>query len=147
MARPSKYEEVSVALKRYLEAAETDTVAEYPLDIKSIAIRLGVSRTTLYTYQFDQEIRAAEKRRSANQQPSTEDIERQTLADTIQKLRGELAQAQERNKNLLGVINIIEANAVRIGMDPEELYRPIPKPLRQVTRAGHGMKRAKDKGR
>jgi len=38
-------------------------------------------------------------------------------------------------------IAIMEANAARLGFDPEEMYKPILKPLRGVSRAGSGGKR------
>jgi hypothetical protein len=37
---------------------------------------------------------------------------------------------------LLAHLAIIEANAVRLGIDPEELYKPILKPVHMVSRAG-----------
>src|SRR5215813_5587897 len=43
---------------------------------------------------------------------------------------------REKNKKLVAQIAIIEVNAARLGIDPEELYKPIPKPIRTVSRAG-----------
>jgi hypothetical protein len=33
---------------------------------------------------------------------------------------------RERNERLLGLLAVVEANAARLGIDPEELYKPIP---------------------
>jgi hypothetical protein len=48
----------------------------------------------------------------------------------------ELEKERERNKALVARIAIMEANAARLGFDPEEMYKPILKPVRTVSRAG-----------
>jgi hypothetical protein len=47
-----------------------------------------------------------------------------------------LEKERERNKALVARIAIMEANAARLGFDPEEMYKPILKPVRTVSRAG-----------
>ena len=50
--------------------------------------------------------------------------------------RRELEKERERNKALVARIAIMEANAARLGFDPEEMYKPILKPVRTTSRAG-----------
>ncbi len=47
-----------------------------------------------------------------------------------------LQQERERNKHLVAQVAVMEANAARLGFDPEEMYRPLLKPVRTVSRAG-----------
>ncbi len=54
----------------------------------------------------------------------------------IQQLRVELAKSETRNKALIAQLRLIEANAKRLGIDPEELYRQMDKPPRIVSYAG-----------
>ncbi len=56
--------------------------------------------------------------------------------ERIQRLQEEVKQAEVRNKHLVARIALVEANAVRLGIDPEELYRPMMKPVRAVSHAG-----------
>ena len=44
-------------------------------------------------------------------------------------------------------IAVIEANAGRLGIDPEELYRAILKPVRSLSRAGSNMNGARKRFR
>ena len=67
-------------------------------------------------------------------------IEQQFYTDRIRDLTAELQQERQRSKNLIARIAIMEANAARLGFDPEEMYKPILKPLRGVSRAGSGGK-------
>jgi hypothetical protein len=43
-----------------------------------------------------------------------------------------------RSKNLVGRIAIMEANAAKLGIDPEEMHKSISKPVRTLSRAGQG---------
>jgi hypothetical protein len=65
-------------------------------------------------------------------------IERDYFKNQIRALTEELEKERERSKNLVGRIAIMEANAARLGIDPEEMHQPILKPVRTMSRAGHG---------
>jgi hypothetical protein len=105
-----------------------------------VATTLRISPTTLYKYAFNREINAAEQRQRENMWLSGAAIEQQFYADRIRDLTAELQQERQRSKNLIARIATMEANAARLGFDPEELYKPILKPLRAVSRAGSGGK-------
>jgi len=51
-------------------------------------------------------------------------------------LTEELEKERVRSKELVGWIAIMEANAARLGFDPEEMHKPILKPVRTMSRAG-----------
>ena len=65
------------------------------------------------------------------------EIERRSFHDQVHGLSQELEKERERNKALVARIAIMEANAARLGFDPEEMYKPILKPVRTT----HGLVR------
>ncbi len=140
MARSSIREELKRRLRDHLALAETHPPEECPLDVRSVATALRISPTTLYKYAFNREINAAEQRQRENMWLSGAAIEQQFYADRIRDLTAELQQERQRSKNLIARIAIMEANAARLGFDPEEMYKPLLKPLRAVSRAGSGGK-------
>ena len=140
MARSSIREELKRRLSEYLGGAETHQPEECPLDVRSVATALRISPTTLYKYALNRDINAAEQRQRENMWLSGAAIEQQFYTDRIRDLTAELQQERQRSKNLIARIAIMEANAARLGFDPEEMYKPILKPLRAVSRAGSGGK-------
>ena len=138
MPRPSKQEEITGAVQHYLSQGEVRSAEECPLHVRGVAIALHVSPTTLYKYGLDQLIEAAHKRQMHFATSSETGREHHATKDRLQELRGALEQEQLRNKGLVVQVVLMEANAARLGFNPEELYKPIPKPLRSVSRAGQG---------
>jgi hypothetical protein len=65
-------------------------------------------------------------------------IEQDYFKGEIRKLTEELEKERERSKGLVGHIAIMEANAARLGFDPEDVHKPILKPVRTISRAGTG---------
>jgi hypothetical protein len=105
-------------------------------DVRSVAAALGVSPTTLYKYGLNGEINAAERRQRENAPLSGAAIERRYFQDQITHLNAQLEQERERSKGLVRRIAIMEANAARLGFDPEEMHKPILKPVRAMSRTG-----------
>lgn len=136
MGCKSKQAEVSTAVRAYLLAGESQMPEQCQLDVAHVAAAVGVSRTSIYKYGLVAEIRAAAQRQRewVGKQVGNNAGDRQR--ETIQRLRQELKQAEERNRLLLVRLNLIEANAARLGVDPEELYQPLVKPIRSVSRQG-----------
>ena len=99
---------------------------------------LRVSPTTLYKYGFNRNINAAEQRQRENALRSGAGIEQDYFKNQIRALTEELDKERLRSKNLVGGIAILEANAARLGIDPEEMHQPILKPVRPMSRAGRG---------
>jgi hypothetical protein len=135
MARPAQQEVIRRKVREYLAIAEAHSPEEYPLDVRSVAAKLAVSPTTLYKYRLNQEINAAEQRQRENAKLSGKLIERRAYSDRIYEMTMELDREREKNKKLVARIVMIEANAARLGIDPEELYRELPKPIRLTPHA------------
>ncbi len=136
MPRVSVRDQLQQRLRDYLAVAEAHTPDETALDVRSVAAALGVSPTTLYKYGFNNDVNAAEQRQMENAQLSGPAIEKRYFEGQLDQLKTELDKEQERSRQLVGRIAIIEANAGRLGIDPEELYRAILKPVRSMSRAG-----------
>lgn len=66
----------------------------------------------------------------ADQDPPSADATIEAHQDTatpapLQVAREEASKMRERNVSLLGMIALVEENAQRLGIDPEELYKPL----------------------
>lgn len=140
MPRQSKEEEVRTLLREYFAIAEVHSSYEYPIHVRGVATALKISPTTIYKYKLDNEIAAAEERPRENAKLTGKALRRRDETATIQDLKADLKQERERNKHLVAQIAIMEANAARLGFDPEEMYRPLLKPVRTVSRAGNNKK-------
>jgi hypothetical protein len=136
MPRVSVRDQLRQRLRDYLAVAEAHPPSEMALDVRSVATGLRISPTTLYKYGFNDDINAAEQRQQENASLSGAEIEKRFFEGQAEQLRTELEMERERNRQLVGRIAVIEANAGRLGIDPEELYRAILKPVRSMSRAG-----------
>lgn len=136
MPRSSVRQDLQRRLREHLAVAETHPPEECPLDVRGVAAALEVSPTTLYKYGFNREINAAEQRQRENGGVSGIAIEQRYYQDQARTLTDEIEKERERSKELVGRIAIMEANAARLGFDPEEMYKPILKPVRTTSRAG-----------
>jgi hypothetical protein len=141
LPRSSMREDLHRRLRDHLAVSETHPPEERPLDVRGVAVALGVSPTTLYKYGFNREINAAEQRQRENGVLSGVAIERRYYGDQVRSVTEQLEKERERNKGLVGRIAIMEANAARLGFDPEEMHRTILKPVRTTSRAGAGKPR------
>lgn len=136
MPRSSIHEELRRRLREHLAIAEIHPPEECPLDVRNVASVLRVSPTTLYKFGLNREINAAMQRQRENMYIAGAAIEQQFFKDEIHGLKLELERERERSKGLVGQIAIMEANAARLGFDPEEMHKPILKPIRTMSRAG-----------
>ena len=136
MGCKSKQAEVSTAVRAYLLAGESQPPVKCQLDVTHVAAVVGVSRTSIYKYGLVEEIRAAAQRQQERADKLAGNNAGDRQRETIQRLRQELKQGEERNRLLLLQLNRIEANAARLGIDPEELYQPLVRPIRSVSRQG-----------
>ena len=138
MPRSSVREDLQRRLRDHLAVAQTHPPEEFPLDVRGVAAALSISPTTLYKYGFNREINAAEQRQRESGIVSGTVIENQYYHDQVRALTQEIEKERERSKGLVGRIAIMEANAARLGFDPEEMHKPILKPVRTTSRAGTG---------
>lgn len=138
MSRPNVRDELKRRVMEHLAIAEAHPPEECALDIRSVAVVLRISPTTLYKYGLNREINAAEQRQRENLFIAGAAFEQDYFKGEIRKLADELEKERDRNKGLVGRIAIMEANAARLGFDPEEMHKPILKPVRTMSRAGQG---------
>jgi hypothetical protein len=136
MSRPSVHNELKRRLMEHLAIAETYPPEDRPLDVRSVAAILRISPTTLYKYGLNRQINASEQHQRENSLISGAAIEQDYFKGEISRLTDEIEKERERSKGLVGRIAIMEANAARIGFDPEEMHKPILKPVRTMSRAG-----------
>lgn len=136
MSRPSVREELKRRLLDHLAIAEAHPPEERALDVRSVAAALRISPTTLYKYAFNREINAAEQRQRENTFITGAAFQQEYFKGEIRKLTEEIEKEKERSRGLVGRIAIMEANAARLGFDPEEMHKPILKPVRTMSRAG-----------
>jgi len=136
MPRSSKEEEVRKKVLAYLKTAEVGDPADFPIDVRNISRRVRCSPTTIYKYSLEDEISAA-RRRQADNNPETRRASKcQKDKDAIRAVRSEIEEHSKINKGLVARLGLVEYNAARLGIDPEDLYKPMPKPLRSTSRAG-----------
>lgn len=130
MARPSEKEKIVQAVNDYLREKESSDPDQYPFNVKSIALALNISRTTIYKYGLHEDIQTADEQRRLRLElyGVLSKSDRALLAN--QKLKSELEQADKRNKALVARLNIVELNAARLGVDAEELFKPLQSPVR-----------------
>lgn len=136
MARSSVREELRQRMRTHLAVAELHPPEEAPLDVRSVASVLRVSPTTLYKYGFNREINVAEQHQRENSLIAGAMIEQEYFKNQIRQMREELDHERGRSRNLAAQIAIMEANAARLGFDPEEMRKPLLKPIRTTSRAG-----------
>lgn len=138
MSRPPEEERVRTAVAEDLAEARGSDAGALPITVKAVAKRLGISRTTLYKYGLQQVIERAARDREASATDTPAAAERRAYSARLMALQEQCRLLQEQNRGLVAQIQIIEGNMGRLGLDPEELYRPLVKPLRHRSRAGGG---------
>jgi hypothetical protein len=144
MPRKSQESALREQVQAYLTLAEGHLPEESPIDVQSVAAALKVSRTTIYKYGLEQEIRVAAERQQKRAKLSGTATERYAYADMIRQLRQNVEQEQERNKKLVERLVIVQANAGRLNIDLEELFKPLPKPNRTISHASRGAKKPRN---
>lgn len=136
MPRSSNEEEVRKRVLAYLKTAEVGDPSNVPIDVRNVARRIQCSPTTIYKYHLDQEINLARQRQANNHPQTRKASKRLKERDRMRTLSRNLEEQQNIDKGLVARIALVEYNAARLGIDPEELYKPMPKPLRSASRAG-----------
>jgi hypothetical protein len=136
MPRSSKEDEVRKRILAYLKTAEAGDPSDFPIDVRNISRRVRCSPTTIYKYGLENEISAARKRQANNNPKARRASKRQKDKDAMRAARSEIEEHSKINKGLVARLALVEYNAARLGFDPEELYKPMPKPMRSVSRAG-----------
>lgn len=132
MARPSIEAQVTEKVAKYVADAVVLPYGEMPLSTLAVAKSIGHDRRVLKKYGLDAVIAAADKR-AARDAKRSRDTRRRSLEERVDAATLEVDKLEKQVHSLLARLALIEANAKRIGIDPEELYRPVAPPDRRVA--------------
>jgi hypothetical protein len=136
MPRSSKEDEVKEKVLAYLKTAEVGDPSAFPIDVRNVSRRLQYSPTTIYKYHLDDEINASRERQANNNRQAQKVEKHQREQNRILVLTRDLEEQQNIDKGLVARIALVEHNAARLGIDPEELFKLMAKPIRSASRAG-----------
>lgn len=131
MARPAIQDVATKKVEAYIEAAINASPAEMPLSTLAVAKAVGHDRRVLAKYGLDARIAEAatiQKRKFR----SSADKSRRTMDDRLAAASASTEQMRTQVNALLARLALVEGNAKRIGIDPEELYRPLLAPDRSL---------------
>lgn len=132
MARPSIENLVTDKVAKYVEDSARLPYGEMPLSTLAVAKSIGHDRRVLKKYGLDVVIAAADKR-AGRDAKLAKDTRRRSLEERVNAARSAADKLGQQVSSLLARLALIEANAKRIGIDPEELYRPLATPDRRVA--------------
>lgn len=125
MARPSEKERIIQMVTDYLQENRSKDHEKFPFNVKSIASELNISRTTIYKYALNEKIREAEQERQKKTKLSGKLTKPDRSIIANQQLRNKLKEAEKHNRALVARLIMVEANAARLGLNAEELFKPI----------------------
>lgn len=135
MARPSERDKLEPRVREYCRNAADSTPTEMPLSLLGMSKRLKINRATLKKH-FSQLITEAQHKQFANSKSDALKRKRRECAEMLRDRDQKIADLERRAKATLALIALVELNATRLGINPEELYAPVPKPDRRVSRVG-----------
>ncbi|MBA0448379.1 hypothetical protein D7Y61_13725 [Stenotrophomonas maltophilia] len=144
MARPSIEVGVTEKVAKYVADSALLPYGEMPLSALAVAKAIGHDRRVLKKYGLDVVIAAADKR-AARDAKLGRYTKRRSLEERVDAEKLEVDKLGKQVNSLLAQLALIEANAKRIGIDPEELYRPLTPPDRRVSSI-YGSKRGRALG-
>lgn len=132
MARPSIESKVTEKVGKYVEDSALLPYGEMPLSTLAVAKAIGHDRRVLKKYGLDVVIAAADKRAGRDAKLGR-DTKRKSLEERVNAARLEVDRLGKQVNSLLAQLALVEANAKRISIDPDELYRPLTVPDRRVA--------------
>lgn len=136
MPRPSLEDKIRKAVSEDILVAEMCSAEEAPLNTLAVAERLGFNRKTLKKYHLDEEIAAAAKRQARIGKLSSKEIERRSNQAALRARDKEIEAMRQRCEALIARVCLAEGNAQRLGIDPIELWKPLPLPDRSLPHTG-----------
>lgn len=131
MARPSIESTVTEKVTKYIEESVALPYGRMPLSTLAVAKAIGHDRRVLKKYGLDVVISTADKKASRGAK-SGQDAKRRSLEERIDAEKHENEKLTAQVNSLLAQLALVEGNAKRLGVDPEELYKPITPPDRRV---------------
>lgn len=131
MARPSIESTVIEKVAKYIDESMILPYGKMPLSTLAVATAIGHDRRVLKKYGLDVVISTADKKASRGAR-SGKDAKRRSLEERIDAEKHENEKLTTQVNSLLAQLALVEGNAKRLGVDPEELYKPITPPDRRV---------------
>lgn len=134
MSRPRKKDEVLAGVRPYLRRAEVRPADELPITYAALAEATGLDWRTIKRWAAN-EIEKAQAVQ-ARQQKSARQQEEEFYAEKLDARDEKIQEWRDKYESLLVRVMLMEGNARRLGFDPDELYQPLVRPDRSVSRAG-----------
>jgi len=135
VARPSERDKLEPKVREYCRSAVDSTAMEMPLSLLGMSKRLQINRATLKKH-FQNLIKEAQLKQRVNPKSDALKRKRRECAEMLRDRDQKITDLERRAKATLALIALVELNAARLGINPEELYAPVPRPDRRVSRAG-----------
>lgn len=132
MARPSIESLVKEKVAKYIEKAMASPANEMPLSTLAVSVAVCHDRRVLKKYGQDLVIAAAEKKRAKSLRTGA-DERRRSIEGRLEEIRIENKRLERQANALLARLALIEGNAKRLGIDPEDLYQPLVPPDKRVS--------------
>lgn len=132
MARPSIESIVTDKVSKYVDEAAALPYGQMPLSTLAVATAIGHDRRVLKKYGLDVVIAAADKKANRDAK-SGQDTKRRSLEERVDAAKQESEKLGAQVGALLAQLALVEGNAKRLGIDPEELYKPLTPPDRRVA--------------
>jgi len=136
MARPPIQALVAEKVAQYIERSLASPVNEMPLSTLAVATSIRHDRRVLKKYGLDLVIAQAAKKKARAAKSGAK-----SLDERLEANQRETDRLSMQSGALLAQLALIEGNAKRLGIDPEELYKPLVPPDRRVSSVFKGKSR------
>lgn len=132
VGRPPIEAELRQKVAAFLAQAILVPPSQQPISLRAVAAGVGHDRRVLKKYGLDREVElAAQQQRQ--QHRSARSQQKRTSDQSLIALRADLEQLRKQYENVIALLALTEANARRLGIDPDELHRPLVVPDRAVS--------------
>ena len=122
--RPSIETELRAKVTEFLANAVALPPTQQPISLRAVASAVGHDRRVLKKYELDREIELAAQQQR-RQHRSAAGRMRRSLDESLLALREEVALRTQQYEKVVALLALTEANARRLGIDPDELYRAL----------------------
>lgn len=132
MARPSIESQVKEKVSQYIEKAMGSSASAMPLSTLAVSVAVGHDRRVLKKYGQDLVIAAADKKRAKSLRGGANE-KRRSIEARLEAIQLDNKRLETQSNALLARLALIEGNAKRLGIDPEDLFEPLAPPDRRVS--------------
>ncbi|MEF2144379.1 MAG: hypothetical protein V3573_02940 [Desulfovibrionaceae bacterium] len=128
-------EKLLLAVKAELGRMAGLSPKECPINISSLAKRLNVSRQTLYSHGFAEVVSEFSELQKSNFDKDVEStVRRSSYEERVACLESENEKLRAKVDAYVETWVAVEYNARMLGIDPDELFKKIPRPSREIIR-------------